>query len=80
VSQDAANEQGAAPAKPKLSWSEKREKRRRRRKIFEEALGWVLVPAIIYLAYLGLQAFGGIPKEAQDIAVEIFSALTGGRT
>ena len=80
MSQDAANEQGAAPAKAKLSWGEKRDRRRRRRKIFEEVLAWILVPGIVYLAYLGLQAFGGIPKEAQDIAVEIFSALTGGRT
>jgi hypothetical protein len=68
-----------APAKEKLSWSEKRERRRRRRKIFEEVLGWILVPALIYIGYLIFQAVGGIPKELQDFAREVFSTLTGSR-
>ncbi|MCX7325490.1 MAG: hypothetical protein NTZ14_13890 [Hyphomicrobiales bacterium] len=73
------------PAKPghvkePVSWGEKRDRRRRRRKLFEEALGWILVPAMIYGGYLILQAVGGIPKELQDFAVEVFSALTGART
>lgn len=39
----------AAPAK--LSWREKREIRRRRRVWFEEILGWILVPVILFGAY-----------------------------
>ena len=38
--------QAAAPApKEKLGWFEKRARRRRRRIVFEEVLGWILVPA-----------------------------------
>ena len=75
-----ANEgQTPAPAKEKLSWGEKRERRRRRRKVFEEVLGWILVPALVYIAYLIFQAVGGIPKELQDFAIEVFSTVTGGR-
>jgi hypothetical protein len=68
-----------APAKPKLSWGEKRDRRRRRRKIFEEAMGWLLVPALLYGAYLLFQATGGIPKELQEFAMEVFAMLTGSR-
>ena len=64
----------AAPArakKEKLGWFEKRDRRRRRRKIFEEVLGWILVPAFLYLLYLGYRAVGGIPKEAMDFFQEL---------
>lgn len=75
----------AAPARPKkdkekLGWFEKRDRRRRRRKIFEEVLGWILVPAFIYLIYLGVQAIGGIPKELIDFANELIAiAMKGGK-
>ena len=70
----------AAPAsKPRLSWGEKRDRRRNRRRLFEEVLGWILVPAILYGAYLMVQAAGGIPKEVQDIIGEVFAAITGAR-
>jgi hypothetical protein len=46
----------------KLSWREKRERRRRRRVWFEEILGWILVPVILFGCYwlfnLGLNAVG----------------------
>lgn len=72
----AAPEQGEAQAparqKPqKLGWFEKRDRRRRRRILFEEVLGWILVPAFVYLIYLGVQALGGIPKEAIDFGNEL---------
>lgn len=76
----AGQEPQAQPAKQKLSWGEKRDRRRRRRKVFEEALGWLLVPALLYGAYLIFQAAGGIPKELQDFAVELFGTLTGSRS
>lgn len=64
----------------KLSWLEKRDRRRRRRKIFEEVLGWILVPAIIYLIYLGIQAVGGIPKELIEFGNELIGIMMkGGR-
>ena len=55
----------------KLGWFEKRDRRRRRRILFEEVLGWILVPAFVYLIYLGVQALGGIPKEAIDFGNEL---------
>jgi hypothetical protein len=80
ANQNLANQpQTTAPAKQKLTWGEKRDRRRRRRKVFEEVLGWILVPALIYIAYLIFQAVGGIPKELQDFAVEVFNTVTGGR-
>ncbi|RYE34821.1 MAG: hypothetical protein EOP23_03110 [Hyphomicrobiales bacterium] len=70
----------ARPTKEKLGWFEKRDRRRRRRKIFEEVLGWILVPAFIYLIYLGFQAIGGIPKELTDFANELIAiAMKGGK-
>lgn len=64
--------QAAAPApKEKLGWFEKRARRRRRRIIFEEVLGWIMVPAFLYLLYLGYRAVGGIPKEALDFFQEL---------
>jgi len=64
--------QAAAPApKEKLGWFEKRARRRRRRIIFEEVLGWIMVPAFLYLLYLGYRAVGGIPKEAMDFFQEL---------
>jgi Fe2+ transport system protein B len=64
----------------KLSWLEKRDRRRRRRKIFEEVLGWIVVPAVVYLIYLGVQAVGGIPKELIDFGNELIAiAMKGGR-
>jgi hypothetical protein len=70
----------ARPPKEKLGWFEKRDRRRRRRKFFEEVLGWILVPAFGYLIYLGIQAVGGIPREVVDFANELIAmALKGGK-
>ena len=70
----------AAAPKEKLGWFEKRDRRRRRRKIFEEVLGWILVPAFGYLIYLGVQAVGGIPKELIEFANELIAiAMKGGK-
>ncbi|MCX7340088.1 MAG: hypothetical protein NT037_06125 [Hyphomicrobiales bacterium] len=82
MSNNPADDAAAEPVhvKESLSWGEKRDRRRRRRKLFEEALGWILVPAMIYGGYLIVQSVGGIPKELQDFAVEVFNALTGART
>jgi len=41
---------------PKLSGREKRWQRRRRRKLFEEVLGWILVPIILAAIYWGVKA------------------------
>lgn len=61
----------AAAPKEKLSWFEKRDRRRRRRKLFEEILGWILVPAFGYLLWLGYRAVGGVPKEIVDFGQEL---------
>ena len=70
---------GSPPPREKLSWFEKRDQRRRRRQRFEEVLGWILVPAFIYLGYLAFQAVGGVPKEIVDFANELIGlAMRGG--
>jgi hypothetical protein len=76
--------QGAEPEarapRERLGWLEKRDRRRRRRKMFEEVLGWILVPAFLYLIYLGVKAVGGIPKELIDFANELLGiVMKGGR-
>ncbi len=38
------------------------------------------MPALLYGAYLGFQAIGGIPKELQDFLREVFATLTGSRS
>ncbi|KLK93555.1 hypothetical protein AA309_07760 [Microvirga vignae] len=64
---------------PKLSWREKREQRRRRRVWFEEVLGWILVPAIIFGCYwllnVGLAALGTSPAALMDGLKTITDAL-----
>jgi len=58
------------PRQPKLSWREQRELRRRRRVWFEEILGWILVPTIIFGCYwllnMGLAAIGTSPEALLD--------------
>ena len=66
--------------KKKLGWFEKRDRRRKRRVIFEEVLAWILVPAFLYLIYWGIKAAGGIPREVRDFAGELVSiVLRGGK-
>lgn len=66
-------------ATPKLSWREKRELRRRRRVWFEEILGWIFVPAIIFGCYwllnVGLAALGTSPAALMDGLKTITDAL-----
>jgi hypothetical protein len=62
-----------APAK--VGWFERRRQRRRRRIMFEEVLGWLLVPFIIYFLYLGYTAIGGLPQPAKDVIKEVTSGV-----
>ena len=54
------------PQAQKLSWREKRWERRRKRRMFEEVLGWILVPVILIALYwavkAGLSALGTSPS------------------
>lgn len=73
-------EVAVAPAREKLGWFQKRDRRRRRRKVFEEVLGWLLVPGLLYLVWLGVKAYGGVPKELRDFGSELVSiVLKGGQ-
>lgn len=75
-----APEQPVRETRQRLGWFEKRERRRRRRKAFEEVLGWILVPAFLYLIYLGVKAVGGVPKELIDFGNELIGiVMKGGR-
>lgn len=77
---DGQTEPMARQPKQKLGWLEKRDQRRRRRILFEEVLGWILVPAFIYLIYLGVKSVGGIPKELVDFGNELIGiVMKGGR-
>jgi hypothetical protein len=67
------------PARPKLSWGEKRDRRRRRRIVFEEVLGWLLVPALLYGAYLAIESMGGIPPELITFVGDLWRMATGAR-
>ncbi|HEX8663961.1 MAG TPA: hypothetical protein VF744_08035 [Beijerinckiaceae bacterium] len=72
-----------APAPPvpaqKLTWREKRWQRRRRRKLFEEVLGWILVPIILVALYWavkgGLNAAGTSPSA---VVQAIKTLISGG--
>jgi hypothetical protein len=80
VSTTSAASRSVRPPKQKLGWFEKRDRRRRRRVVFEEVLAWILVPAFLYLIYWGIKAMGGIPKEVRDFAGELVSiVLRGGK-
>lgn len=66
-----------APAK--VSWREKRYRRRRRRVWFEEILGWILVPVIILGCYwfleVGLNALGTSPAAIMEGIEAILATL-----
>jgi hypothetical protein len=68
----------AAP-RPKKTWREQRWERRRRRLWLEEALGWVLVPAIVigcyYVVNGTLNALGTSPAAIMEGISLIASAL-----
>ena len=46
----------ARPQKHKKTWREQRWERRRRRRMFEEVLGWILVPLIVIATYWGIKS------------------------
>jgi hypothetical protein len=79
--QESPLETAPAPIAPaqKLTWREKRWQRRRRRKVFEEILGWILVPIILVAGYwavkAGLNAAGTSPSA---IIAGVRQLLTGG--
>jgi hypothetical protein len=56
-SQDEALPPAAAPvAVTRKSWREQRWERRRKRRLYEELLGWLLVPAIVLGCYWAVDA------------------------
>jgi hypothetical protein len=68
-----------ATAPQRKTWREKRWERRRRRIWFEEILGWILVPVILFAAYwvfdATLNALGTSPAAIMDGISTIISAL-----
>ncbi len=75
-----AAEPAPQPRRQKLGWLEKRDRRRKRRRMFEEILGWILVPAFIYGIYLAVRGVGGVPKELVDFGNELIGiVMKGGR-
>jgi hypothetical protein len=75
----------AAPApKQSLTWREQRWRRRRRRKIGEEILAWILVPLIVlgcwWLVNTVLSAMGTSPAAVIDQAKQAVQMLDKSRT
>jgi hypothetical protein len=70
----------AQPARPRKGWFEKRRERRKKRRLFEEIVAWIFVPALIYGCYLLYKASGGLPPAAFEFLGEMTSmALRGGK-
>jgi hypothetical protein len=70
----------AQPEKPRKGWFEKRRDRRKKRRLFEEIVAWIFVPALIYGCYLIYKASGGLPPAAFEFLGEMASmALRGGK-
>ena len=68
------------PKRQKIGWLEKRRMRRRRRIVFEEIMGWVLVPFLIYFLYLGYKAMGGLPPAVKEFLNEMLGfVMKGGK-
>ena len=66
------------PRPPRKSWFQKRRERRKKRRLFEEIIAWIVVPALLYGAYLAYQAVGGLPPGALDFFSEVFSMMLRG--
>ncbi len=76
---EASPQEQAAPSKPaRKGWFEKRRERRQRRKLFEEIVAWIVVPAILYGCYLVYQAVGGLPPAAFEFLGEVASMVMRG--
>jgi hypothetical protein len=63
------------PTKARLSWRERRWERRRKRQVFEEFLGWVLVPVIVVGCYFGAVAVLGALGTSPAAVVEALGQL-----
>lgn len=71
--------QRAAPQRYKKSWREKRWERRRRRRWFEEILGWILVPAIVIACIWAVSAgLGAMGTDLNSLIQGIKSIMSGG--
>lgn len=74
----AAPAQRAAPQRTKKGWREKRWERRRRRRWFEEILGWILVPIIILAIYWGITAgLAAMGTDLTSLIQGIKTAISG---
>jgi hypothetical protein len=67
----------AAPAKPQLSWREKRWERRRKRKFAEEILGWILVPLILVGCYALTVAMLGALGTTPSAVIQALTQVRG---
>ena len=71
-----------APAPPaparKLTWREKRWQRRRRRRLFEEILGWILVPVICVALYWGVRAGLNAAGTSPTAVIQAIKTLISG--
>jgi hypothetical protein len=77
---EAAPAPRAAAPQPvqKLTWREKRWRRRRRRRMFEEILGWILVPVICVALYWGVRAGLNAAGTSPSAVIQAIKTLVSG--
>ncbi len=66
-----------APART-LTWRETRWQRRRRRRLFEEILGWILVPVICVALYWGVRAGLNAAGTSPTAVIQAIKTLVSG--
>jgi hypothetical protein len=54
--EEAALQPATSVSAPRKSWREQRWERRRKRRLYEEVLGWLLVPTIVFGCYWAIDA------------------------
>ena len=71
-------QRASAPQRVRKSWREKRWERRRRRRFFEEILGWVLVPIILIATFWAVKAgLNAMGTNFTSLVQGIKTALSG---
>jgi hypothetical protein len=68
---------GAPSGQQRLTWREKRWERRRRRRVFEEVLGWLLVPLILVGGYWLVSAVLGALGTSPGAIIDGIQAVIG---
>ena len=73
--------QGVQAPPRRLTGRERRWQRRRRRRAFEELLGWVLVPIILVVGYWAIKgSLNALGTSPTAIVAQVKQLISGGRS